>query len=475
MEIFTSFINGRWIPARPPVSRPNPGNLDSIGCRYSEAKEEDARLAMESANRAFGTWKEIPPAERIAVLKKWLETIEKAKDRLAERITRENGKNLWESGLEIEAAVKDGRYLLEQASRPSPRPSDRNHFEVHCPLGVFLILTPYNFPLATLVRKLVPALAYGNAAVVKPSEYTPGVAVDVFQFFSPDTLPPGTANLVLGSGSSLGSVLVEHPTLRGISFTGSTETGHLLQGQAAGRDVRLQLEMGGKNPLLVLEDADLPEAAKAARVGAFSCAGQWCTGTSRVIVEAPAEEEFLDHLIREIKSIQVGPGHLPGYTMGPVTHHRHWEAIQKAISRAGEEGARLLAGGRFPETVAGCRGYFIEPTLFASVAEDSALFREEVFGPVLAITVAKDADDAVRLANCSPYGLSSSVYTRDLEKGRSIIHQLESGITHLNLHTAYRTPDLPVSGWKGSGSGIPECGSYGRDFYTRPKAIYLNP
>jgi len=473
----TSFINGCRLKPGTLMEHPNPGNLNEPACRYSLVDADAASETMDAADQAFHDWRAVPFAERLNSLHEWLDEVESRANAMAAMITRENGKGIRESEAEIRAALMDGRHLLEQAEAEQSQSGERKGaYTEHCPLGVFLLITPWNFPLATLVRKLVPALAYGNTAVVKPSEVTPGpawMAVDMLD--STGQIPPGVANLVLGRGREVGPAMVDHPALRGISLTGSTQTGRTLQVQTAGRNVRLQLEMGGKNAQVVLADADLKAAAEAARIGAFSCAGQWCTGTSRVIVEEACYEAFCRALLKEVAAIRLGPGHNPGNTMGPVAYKEHFHEILGAIRQAEEEGASLLHGGRSHEEIEGCRGWFVEPTVFGEVEKSHSLFSEEIFGPVLAVSRAGDVEDAIHLANASEYGLSFSVFTSNPKRGEEVVSRIDAGICHINLHTAYRTPDMPVAGWKESGRGVPECGNYARSFYTQPKVVYTGP
>lgn len=476
MNPVTSYIQGSWLPSVSGVSYPNPGNLNEPGASYSPASETDADKAMEAAHRAFPQWACVPRQERISLLRDWLHRIESERVSLANRITSENGKSTLDSNLEIDSAIRDATYLLDQAEIfEDELPEKIATTTVFAPVGVFLLITPWNFPLATLLRKIVPALAYGNSVVVKPSEFTPGPAAFTFQLLHSLGLPSGTANLVLGTGSDLGPALLRHPSLQGVSFTGSTLAGRRIQLETAGRGIRLQLEMGGKNALVVLEDANLESAAEAACEAGFRCAGQWCTGTSRLIVEESIRQEFTSLLLNRISNLKVGPGFLKDYHLGPVIHEGRFREILQAIERAQGEGAECLAGGHAVGPVEGYHGYFIAPTLFANVSPQHILFHEEVFGPVLSLTSAVSIEDAIRLANRSEYGLSFSVFTRDSRKGRSVIEQVDAGICHLNLHTAYRSPDMPVAGWKQSGFGPPECGPSAHDFFTRLKAVYLNP
>ncbi|MEZ5275076.1 MAG: aldehyde dehydrogenase family protein [Opitutaceae bacterium] len=478
--ILTSSIDGVWQqPGRRVHERRNPGRTDRIAARWSPATRSQARRAMDGAARAAAHWSSKGPKTRLGLLREFLKRLEGQAGPLARMITRENGKTLEESGAEIRAALADGRYLLDQVRNDllrSPGSSGNpKKALIHEPVGVTLLITPWNFPLATIVRKILPALAFGNTVVLKPSELTPGPAVGLVRILQSIPFPPGVIHLVLGTGAGVGPTLTGHPALRLISFTGSNRVGLRLAEQTAGRDVRLQLEMGGKNSLVVLADADLDAAVEAALTGGFSCAGQWCTGTGRVIVERSVYELFCDNLGRAVRALRTGPGDLKSTRVGPVISAQRVRFARRSIREAVAAGARLVCGGAAPlPTTRGRSGNYVTPTVLADVLETMAVFHEELFVPVLPVTPAKDEADAFRLANLGRFGLSASVFTSSPKKAGRFIRGVEAGIVHHNLHTAFRTSDLPVSAWRDSGRGIPECGHYSASFFARPRAVYLN-
>jgi len=430
---------------------------------------------MSAAHEAFAGWSQRPLRERIAVLRAALADLNKRSGELTAMITRENGKTGREAMAEIAAAMGDARYQLRQASRGDHLPK-RGESVTRLlrrePVGVFLLITPWNFPFATVLRKVIPALALGNTVVVKPSEFTPGPAVAIGRALVRAGVPPGAVAIVLGRGSVIGAAMTRHPALKGVSFTGSTRNGLAIARAVAGRDVRLQLEMGGKNSLVVLADADLDAAVEAAVIGGLSCSGQWCTGTGRIIVEAAVHDAFCGRLLSRIGRLSVGAGDVEGTDVGPLVSLQRVHASAQAVRRARREGAVVHDVAGRPRRGAG-QGYFFPPTVLTEVREDMAVFREELFAPILPITRARDFDDALRLANLGDAGLSASIFTRDSSRGDRFVREVEAGITHVNLHTAYRTADLPVAGWRESGRGIPECGEFARDFFTRPRAVYL--
>lgn len=460
------------------MKRKNPGRLGQEASRCLHADAASAKTAMNAASAAFAGWSDIPMSERVRKLEPVLDILEKRTDSFARTITRENGKTLNESRMEVVAGLADARYHLEDALKSrrgavsSPNPMAKARLQLE-PVGVYVLITPWNFPLATIMRKLIPALAFGNTAVVKPSGYTPATASLLFDCISAGKLPPGVANLVLGGGSQVGPVLTGHEALRGISFTGSTENGLRIARSVAGRDVRLQLEMGGKNSLLVLADADLSAAVDAAVVGAFSCAGQWCTGTGRAIVEEPVYDEFCALLNERTRTLVVGPGDRSETEMGPLISGESLKSTREAIRNARRDGARVVCGGKSPKLRKGQRGHFLLPTVLTDVEESMAAFNDELFAPVLPVARARDFEDGLRMANRGKFGLSASIFTKHKTHAETFLRKVEAGIAHVNLHTAFRIPHLPVAAWRDSGRGTPECGRFARDFYTRPRAAYL--
>ncbi|MBL9215596.1 MAG: aldehyde dehydrogenase [Opitutaceae bacterium] len=469
----TSFIAGAWRPAASRVVlREDPGNAAATAARWCPASPADAARAMDAAADAAAAWSAVPLEARSALLGQLLTAVERRTEDFARVITRENGKPRREAVAEVAAGLRDARHALDEAQRhgvaerASPGSAAVRSELLLEPAGVQLLITPWNFPLATILRKLVPALLYGNPAVVKPSELTPGPAGLLFALLAGLPFPPGAAALVLGYGAELGPVLTGHPALRGLSFTGSTAAGQALARQVAARDVRLQLEMGGKNSLVVLADADLEAAVDAAVTGGFSCAGQWCTGTGRVIVEAPVHDEFVRRLAARAGRLRVGPGD-GDPDVGPVVSAERACFAATATAAAVAAGARAHRGAPPP-----AGGHFVAPTVLDGVTAGMPAFTEELFVPVLPVAAARDAEDAVRLANLGRYGLSASVFSADTARATALARRIEAGIVHVNLHTSYREPALPVAGWRDSGHGLPECGRFARDFFTRPRALY---
>jgi aldehyde dehydrogenase (NAD+) len=340
------------------------------------------------------------------------------------------------------------------------------------PLGVVAAITPWNFPVSIPAWKIAPALVAGNTVVLKPAELTPMTAATVIKIFEQAGAPPGVLNMVLGSGEEVGAELVNHPDVRAVSFTGSTEVGSGIYACGAKQMKKCQCEMGGKNPLVILADADLPLAMEATLFGAFASTGQRCTATSRVVIEEKVADEFVRLLVERAKKFKVGNGLEPGVDMGPAVDEAQLAQDVRYIE-LGKTSAQLVLGGeRF--TGPGYNGYFVAPTIFDHVAADSALAQDEIFGPVLSIIRVCDFDEALAVANSVRYGLSSSIYTNDAAKIFEFIDKIETGITHVNSPTVGGEAHLPFGGMKATGVGLREMGRVAIDFFTELKAVYVD-
>ena len=453
----------------------NPADLDQQIGELILAGPAEAMRAMDGAEACAVDWRTRRLDERMGILDRVLKSVEVRREEIAVGLTLENGKTLQEARAEVDGSLRDGRYQLEFIAKQGISeglPTSETRF---APLGVVALITPWNFPLATIIRKLIPALALGNTVVVKASEITPLTACRLWECLASAGLPRGTAQLVLGEGPVVGPAILSHRALRAISFTGSTATGQVIARAVGGLPVRLQLEMGGKNALVVLEDADLSSAADAVAFAGFSVAGQWCTSTSRVIVAESVYDAFVDLLRARASEVVVGDGRRGSTTMGPVVSETQHAKVKASIARARASGAQLLAGGGTPERVDSARGWWVEPTVFGGVEPDADLARTEIFGPVLALLSARDADHALALANDSEYGLAFSVYAGDPDTAERFVDDVEVGVTHINLPTSYREPAYGLTGWGASGFGVPEAGGHARDFYTKPRVIYRAP
>ena len=480
MKTFQNYIAGCWCDSRggQAFDNVNPADTDEVVARCQQSTPEDMSDAVTAAAAAFPAWRTMPPAKRAEILQRALQRMLDRCDEFARDLTLENGKTLAESKAEIVSAAKEMAYQIAEGVRMGGRTVASEQPGVFCfstrqPLGVVGVITPWNFPFNVVCRKAVPALMAGNTIVFKPASFTPLTGVHYTQLFDEAGLPPGVLNLVTGQGAAIGDTLVEHPLVRAISFTGSTPVGRAIERKAIAHGAKAQMEMGGKNPAIVLDDADLDQAAAAILLAAYACAGQWCTSTSRAIIVEPVAEEVTRRLVEGARKIAVGNGLDPKTTMGPVAGPNQLRTVLEYIEIGKREGAKVLLGGE-RHTAGGCgRGTFVAPTIFADVKPTMRIAQEEIFGPVLSLIVVRDFDEAVEVANRVPYGLSSSLFTRDLQRALSFVERTEVGLTHVNIPTGYKEPPLEFGGIKESGAGLPESGQAALEFFTDHKAVYV--
>ncbi|NIB38698.1 aldehyde dehydrogenase [Pseudomaricurvus alkylphenolicus] len=475
-----NFIDGQWCSSE--SSRTfevrNPAVWSEVLHRYPKSTDKDTARAVESASNAFASWKSVALSEKSTIMRRMCELIREHRDQIAVTITRENGKLISESLVEIDSALLELEYQVGEGQRQfgTAGESFKGGILGHSrkePLGVVSAIIPWNFPFNVPLRKLVPALMAGNTAILKPAGQTPAVGEIVTRLFQEAGLPSGVLQFVTGSGAELSSGLVAHPKIKAVTFTGSTEVGRQIAVTAADTFTRTQLEMGGKNPLVVLADADVDAAAEAAVIGAFSCAGQWCTATSRLIVENSVADILVDKVIARAKELVLGNGNDTESSMGPVCGKQQQRQILQHIHTAKHQGAKLRLGGSQVMEGELSEGCFVEPTVFDCVDVSMDIAKEEIFGPILAIMRVEDYEAALQLANDVPYGLSSSIFTRDIDKALHFTEHSEVGLTHVNIHSAYKEPQLCFGGYKDSGFGLPEAGSAGIQFFQEEKAIYL--
>ncbi len=478
---YMNYIDGKWLESASgeTYASYNPADLESLTGVFQQSSVDDARVAVEAAAAAYVDWAALGVFKRAEYLKRVLTLLGDQLEVVAETITAENGKTIAEARGEVVSALKEMDYQIDEGLRtmgkvmPSMQP-DVMAYQVRRPLGPVGVITPWNFPLNVPVRKMTPALVSGNTCVLKPAMLTSATACELMKIFDEAGLPPGVVNMITGSGRVAGGELTRQEAIRAITFTGSTEVGRAIHSAAAATMQRTQLEMGGKNPLVVLADADLDAAADAAVLAAFACAGQWCISTSRAIVEKSVLSVFTEKVVERTKKIVVGRGDDPRSTMGPVCGEAQLQSVLDGIERGCREGAELLAGGH---RLAGAleKGCFVEPTVFGDVRSDMHIAQEEIFGPVLAIISAADFAQAIQIANNVRYGLGASIFTRDLARAMQFVDKIDAGLAHVNMHTAYKEPQLSFGGVRDSGHGIPEAGSSGIEFFTEHKTVYINP
>ena len=470
-----NFINGEWtVGSLRTIKNIDPANGESLGEVVVCGKAEvDAAIA--AAKTAFPAWKKTPAPKRGDILAKAALEMARRKDELARAMTLEEGKTLGESAGEIQRAINNIEFQAGQGRRfggdvvPSELPSTFCYTQRE-PLGVVALITPWNFPVAIPAWKLAPALVCGNTVVMKPASSTPWTAQILGEIFATAGLPKGVFNIVYGPGSVVGDSLVSHPDVKAISFTGSTEVGSRLYALGASHMKRVQCEMGGKNPIIVLEDADLELAATACVQGAFGATGQRCTATSRAVVHEKVVQKFTQLVVEKAKALKVGAGVEAGTTMGPSVDKSQFDTVLSYIKIAKEEGAKLACGGNR----IGDKGFFCEPTVFVAVKRDMRIAQEEVFGPVLAILSVGDFDEAIDVANDVPFGLSSSLFTNDMTKVFQYNERIETGITHVNSATVGGEAQMPFGGMKATGVGQREAGTLAIDFYSEWKSVYVD-
>jgi acyl-CoA reductase-like NAD-dependent aldehyde dehydrogenase len=476
-DTFKNFIGGCWksSPTGQTFDNENPAFKGSNLGLFQSSSPDDIDEAIASAEAAFRTWRGVPVTERQQYVSEFLRLLKSSRDELARIVTVENGKTIRESRAEVDSALVEGNYHLTQVSAfyghtgPGAFRDITTWVQYH-PLGVVGVISPWNFPMNVMCRKTLPALLTGNTVVFKPASFTPWSGVFMAGLFERAGLPAGVFNCVTGLGSSVGNRIVEDPRVRAISFTGSTAVGRKIQVKAAATLARTQLELGGKNALIVMADADVNASLDAAMTAGFANAGQWCTSTSRILLQRPIARSFLDQLAARCETLGVGDGSLETTDMGPVAGPQQYQDIRAAICRAQADGARMIAGG---DAGLPSDGYFIRPTVFTGVRCDMELFREEIFGPVLAVSEFDSLEEALAMANNSIYGLSSAIYTSDIRSAKRYIDGIEAGLAHVNVHTGYKEPSMPFGGVKQSGAGLPENSESGLEAFVDRKAVYL--
>jgi aldehyde dehydrogenase (NAD+) len=479
-EIFPNYIAGEWTESKSHRTFPNinPANTTEVVGHFPASGAEDVQAACKAAAKAQPAWAALPAPRRGEYLFKAAEILESRLAKLAEGMTREEGKTLPESKGEVKRAINIFRYFGGEGARQFSYqiPSERESvfcYTIRKPLGVAGLITPWNFPSAIPAWKMAPALVAGNTVVIKPASLAPLSAYRLVEALHEAGIPAGALNLVTGAGGEVGNPLVEHSAIKAVSFTGSCEVGNQLYEKVARRKVRVQLEMGGKNPTVVLKDADLDYAADILVNGGFFSTGQKCTACSRAVIEKAVYQPLVEKLLAKTRKLKVGNGLEPGIDIGPAVDANQLETDLKYIEIAKKEGGKLLCGGNRLTGGAYDQGYFIEPTIFAGVTPEMRIAQEEVFGPVLALMVANDFDDAMRLANCVRFGLSASIVSKDLTRVHEFINRIEAGLITVNLPTAGVEYQLPFGGTKESSFGMREQGPQAMDFYTETRTVYL--
>ena len=479
---YDNFIGGEWRPAASgeTFESRNPANRDEVVAAIAASGKEDVDAAITAAAEAAEAWRRTSPIARANILYQASNILASRVQDVGRDLTREEGKTLKEGIGETGRAVQILRYYAGEAQQPTGEhyPSANINtmlYTVHEPLGVVGIITPWNFPIAIPAWKIAPALAFGNTVVIKPASQAPMSTFHLTEALIEAGLPAGVLNVVTGGGEEVGTRIAEDDRVVGVSFTGSNAVGTQLRDIVGRRGGKIQLEMGGKNPAIVLSDADLDQAVQQVINGAMMSTGQKCTATSRAIVERSLADQFTETLANRIAALKVGDPLADDTQIGPLIDDRAADRVAAEVEKAKESGARLLVGGGRLSDDGRDRGAFVAPTLFADVDPESRLGQEELFGPVLGVIPVDAIDEAIAVANRVRYGLSASIFTRDLGKALKFVQGIQAGIVHVNSETAGAEPQVPFGGMKGSSSYSREQGKSARDFYTQIKTVYLDP
>lgn len=470
-----NFIGGDWVAAEASIANINPSDLSDVVGDYAIASADQVANAVAAASAALPKMADLTILQRSEMLDTVADEIFSRRVELGRLLSREEGKILADGVGEATRSAQIFRYYAGEALRASGErlPSIRPHVDVSVtaePVGAVAIVTPWNFPLSVPAWKIAPALAFANTVVFKPSELAPASAHALAEIIARVGFPDGAFNLVMGDGET-GAALVSHPDIQAISFTGSTPVGRRIAADAVARGVKIQLELGGKNPLIVLDDADLELAVESAVNAAFFQTGQRCTAASRLIVTEGIHDSFVERVEARLRGLRVGHALEPETEIGPVVDRRQLDKVMGYLKLGREESAVLRCGGEPVD--AATEGYFLSPALFTETRNDMRLNREEIFGPVAAVIRVGDYEEAIAVANDTDFGLSSALFTRSMAKARDFQRRIKAGLAMVNLPTAGVDHHVPFGGTKASGYGPREQGRAAREFYTQSRTAYL--
>jgi acyl-CoA reductase-like NAD-dependent aldehyde dehydrogenase len=478
---YNNYIDGAWAPSASgeTFENRNPANTDDLIGIFQKSTRRDVEAALAAAARAYETWRRVPAPRRAELLFKAAQLIVERKDQFARDMTREMGKVLNETGGDVQEAIDMTFYIAGEGRRMFGQtvPSElRNKFAMSMrqPLGVCSIITPWNFPMAIPSWKIVPALVCGNTVVFKPASQTPLSAVNFVKVLEDAGIPRGVVNMVTGDGDEVGTPLTSHDAVRVVSFTGSTHVGRIVNKAAAPGFKKVHLEMGGKNVIMIMDDADLELAVDGCLWGGFGTTGQRCTAASRVVVHEKVYKRFVDAFVDRAKSLVVGDGLDPKTQMGPSNSESQLQTVMKYVQIGKDEGAKLATGGHRLEKGAYARGFFHEPTVFADVDPGMRIAREEIFGPVVSVMSCTSLDEAIAIGNSVEYGLSASIYTQDINRAFTAMRDLYTGIFYVNAPTIGAEVHLPFGGTKNTGNGHREAGVAALDVFSEWKSVYVD-
>lgn len=479
MEAFLNYINGQWKASTSGrvFENRNPADQEDLLGSFQASVEADALEALETAQSAFAGWKNTPVGQRAKILNKAADYLEANVNRFAEELTREEGKLLSNSKMEIMRSAQTLRFYAVEATTLTGEtfPSDDNKMLVYTqrePLGVVSVITPWNFPISIPARKIAPALMTGNTVVFKPSSESPLIALRLAEALVEGGLPAGVLNFITGSASDIGEPLTTHKVVKAITFTGSTGAGRKIH-QGAGLTTRTQMELGGKNPLIVLDDADLDIAVNLTVAGGYSLTGQACTGTSRVLITKANKQAYLDKLVEKVKGLKVGNGMTDGIDLGPLASAKQMDSVLNYVQIGKSEATHVIGGDKL--TGAGYdNGFFVSPAVFTDVTQNMRIAQEEIFGPVIAVIEVDDYEDAINKANDVEFGLSAALATQNIDYIQRFPLDIEAGTVKVNRTTTGNLVNAPFGGVKNSStSTFRESGRAGLDFFTQIKTVYI--
>ncbi|MBI3944778.1 MAG: aldehyde dehydrogenase family protein [Armatimonadetes bacterium] len=478
---YQNYIDGKWVGARSgrTFENRNPARYHEVIGTFPLSGKDDVDEAVGAARQAFESWRLVPAPKRGDILKRVGDLLTARKEEIARQMTREMGKVLLETRGDVQEGVDTAYYAASEGRRlfghtvPSELPNKLN-MALRVPVGVAAMITPWNFPMAIPTWKIFPALLCGNTVVFKPASDTPATAATLVEILLEAGVPPGVVNLVNGGGSEVGAALVEHPDVDLVSFTGSTQVGKRIS-EVAGRTLkRVSLELGGKNAQIVMEDANLELALEGVLWGAFGTTGQRCTATSRLILHEKVYDTFVPRVVRHAERLRLGDGLEAGVDVGPCINESQRRIVEEYVRIGVAEGAEVLTGGKAPEGDGLSKGWFYEPTVLGGVTPAMRVAREEIFGPVLSVIRVTSLEEAIAVANNTAYGLSSSIYTQDINRAYEAIRDIRAGITYINSPTIGAEAHMPFGGVRETGNGHREGGWTVYDFYTEWKTVYVD-
>ncbi len=481
MKEYKNFINGKFVDSKSgrTFENRNPANWDELIGTFPKSNAEDMNMAIEAAKRAYPKWRAVPAPKRAEIMRRAAEIMIERKEEAARLMTREMGKVIKETRGDYQEGIDTALYASAQGRRyfgytvPSELPN-KICFTRRDPLGVWGLITPWNFPVAIPSWKIFPCILSGNTAVIKPATDTPASAGELVQVLHQAGLPDGVLNIIYGGGGEIGETILNHPDIVGVSFTGSSDIGRRI-GEVCGKTLkRCSLELGGKNGQVVLADANLELAIEGVLWGAFGTTGQRCTATSRLIVEEPIYNKFVDMLKARVEKLKLGNGLDETVDVGPLVNKAQRDTVASYVEIGKNEGAKLLTGGH-PYTEGECaKGWFYKPTVFIDVLPTMRIAQEEIFGPVLSVIKAKNFEQAIEILNGTTYGLSSSIYTNDLNRAQKAAELAETGIVYINAPTIGAECHLPFGGMKNTGNGHREGGWTAYEIFTEIKTVYID-